>query len=90
MNQILYNSNEKSTKVKSNFFYKLIFTFCIVVLILFIFWFFYKAYIAIQNDKISQKLIASYSISTLFSNDSSYKVEQQNINTPFVIRNYKN
>ena len=90
MNQILYNINEKSTKVKNNFFYKFIFTFSVVILVFLILWFFYKAYIAIQNDRISQKLITSYSISTLFSNDSSYKVEQQNINNPFVIRYYKN
>lgn len=90
MNQILYNINEKSANVKNNFFYKFIFTFSVVILIFLILWFFYKAYITIQNDRISKKLITSYSISTLFSNDSSYKVEQQNINNPFVIRYYKN
>lgn len=90
MNQILYNNNQKSVKIKSNFFYKFIFYISIVILFFLILWFFYKIYITIQNDKISQKLITSYSISTLFSNDSSYKVEQQNINNPFVIRYYKN
>ena len=90
MNQILYNNNQKSVKIKSNFFYKFIFYISIVILFFLILWFFYKIYTTIQNDKISQKLITSYSISTLFSNDSSYKVEQQNINNPFVIRYYKN
>lgn len=90
MNQIIYNMNKKEHKLNKKLFFKILFSVCIMFLIFFTLSFFYKTYKSNQNDKISQKLITSYSISTLFSKNTTYEVETQNENTPFVIRYYKN
>ena len=88
MNQIIYNMHRKNRKTANSTFFKFFFSFCIITLVFFIFWFLYKFYKTGQNDVISQKLIASYSISTLFSNSTSYETELQTESEPFVIRNY--
>ena len=90
MNQIIYDMNKnKQYKVNNNFF-KFFFSFCIIVLLFFTLWILYRFYKSNQNNTISQKLITSYSISTLYSNTTSYETKIQNESNPFVIRNYKN
>lgn len=88
MNQIIYDMRRKNHKTANSNFFKFLFSFCIIILVFFTLWFFYKAYKSNQNETISQKLITSYSISTLFSNSTSYEAETQETSEPFVIRNY--
>lgn len=88
MNQILYDMNRKKRNRVNSIFFRFLFSFCIIILVFFTLWFFYKAYKSNQNEAISQKLITSYSISTLFSNSTSYEAETQETSEPFVIRNY--
>ena len=68
--------------------YKIMFFISLFLLIFFIILFFIRLYNNSQNEEISRKLTASYSISTMYSNENTNEYNSQiKNNTPFVIRN---
>ena len=84
MNQIIYDKerNRKLDKKYRILFY--IFSSIAIIAIIFFFFFFYNNS---RNAYISKKLADSYTISTLYSNNTSYQteVQEESTNEPFVI-----
>ena len=84
MNQIIYDKerNRKLDKKYRILFY--IFSSIAIIAIIFLFTDFYNNS---RNDYISKKLADSYTISTLYSNNTSYQteVQEESTNEPFVI-----
>lgn len=84
MNQIIYDKerNRKLDKKYRILFY--IFSSIAIISIIFLFTDFYNNS---RNDYISKKLADSYTISTLYSNNTSYQteVQEESANEPFVI-----
>ncbi len=84
MNQIIYDKerNRKLDKKYRILFY--IFSSIAIIAIIFLFTDFYNNS---RNDYISKKLADSYTISTLYSNNTSYQteVQEESANEPFVI-----
>lgn len=83
MNQILF-SKKNNDKLKIQFIIS------IIIIIIFLIIFFTKLYKSYQNELVSQKLISSYSISTLYSDSNTNILEtfnnsENNDETPFVI-----
>lgn len=77
-------------KVRSNKIYKLQFVFSSYIAFCFIIAFFLHLYKLNKNEKLSEQLMDSYQISTLYSNSTSYSAQLTNTSsnyasTPFVI-----
>lgn len=86
MNQILFFKNEKNDQISSKIKKKYKITFLIFLLftIFFSIILFNKLYENYNNEKLSQKLNNSYSISTLYSNNTNTTIDTTS-NNPFVI-----
>lgn len=85
MNQILLTRKNINKKANLLIIYNSIFIISILVATLFLFWLFKMKHTSNINEEISKKLTTSYSISTLYSNETSYISEPQNTSAPFVI-----
>lgn len=85
MNQILYTrNNQGNSNFQKNKLYKILLLVAIIILVFLSSFLFVKQYINIKNEQLSKKLNSSYSVSTLYSNNS---VIHPSINetVPFVI-----
>lgn len=92
MNQILNYFGEKEEinninlpKAKANNKYKILFIIFSSLACISIFLFIFNIYQNSQNEQISQKLVHSYSISTLYAQDNGYTTQEASTSDPFVI-----
>lgn len=91
MNQILVNGNNKQDnylyrhKNNKNSIYKILFILSILLLFISVIFLFFKLYKNSNNERISQKLNASYSVSTLYSKNMISNDIVVDNSEPFVI-----
>lgn len=91
MNQILVNGNNKQDnylyrhKNNKNIIYKTLFILSILLLFISVIFLFFKLYKNSNNERISQKLNASYSVSTLYSKNMISNDIVVDNSEPFVI-----
>ena len=88
MNQILYtninNKSHPSSNTKTNYIYRSLFVIAILLLTILFIYLFIKVYRKNINEQIAHKLNSSYSVSTLYSNNTSTHASIEE-STPFVI-----
>ena len=91
MNQILVNGNNKQDnylyrhKNNKNSVYKILFILSVFLLFIFVIFLFFKLYKNSNNERISQKLNTSYSVSTLYSKNMISNDIVVDNSEPFVI-----